>query len=83
VVVVEAEAAVGGRVRSVTFGGVTVEEGANWVHRSVMSKPHMAPVHCTALHARGQQGLKANDTNEQEYTYNPIEDLVKVAGRHS
>ena len=33
VVVVEGSGRVGGRVKALSFGGITVELGANWVHR--------------------------------------------------
>ena len=33
VVVVEGSDSIGGRVKEMQFGGITVELGANWVHR--------------------------------------------------
>ena len=37
VVVVEGSDRIGGRIKDAQFGGITVELGANWVHRLIFS----------------------------------------------
>lgn len=44
VVVVEGSDRVGGRVKDVQFGGITVEVGANWVHFSNMREHELNPI---------------------------------------
>ena len=44
VVVVEGSDRVGGRVKDVKFGGITVEVGANWVHFSNMKEHELNPI---------------------------------------
>ena len=42
--VVEATDRIGGRVKQVQFGGVTVELGANWVHYSELEEGDVHPL---------------------------------------
>ena len=44
VMVVEATDRIGGRVKEVQFGGVTVELGANWVHYSELEEGDVHPL---------------------------------------
>ena len=44
IVVVEGADRIGGRVKDVQFGGITVELGANWIHYSDISEDEVNPV---------------------------------------
>ena len=44
IVVVEGADRIGGRVKDVQFGGITVELGANWIHYSDIGENEVNPV---------------------------------------
>ena len=44
IVVVEGADRIGGRVKDVQFGGITVELGANWIHYSDIGEDEVNPV---------------------------------------
>ena len=44
IVVVEGADRIGGRVKDVQFGGITVELGANWIHYSDIREDEVNPV---------------------------------------
>ena len=44
IVVVEGGDRIGGRVKDVQFGGITVELGANWIHYSDIGEDEVNPV---------------------------------------
>lgn len=70
VVVVEGSERIGGRVKDVQFGGITVELGANWVHRLI----HQSSGKYSKV--RGRQFRRDKIFGPR---CNPIEDLCKVS----
>ena len=69
-VVVEGSERIGGRVKDVQFGGITVELGANWVHRLI----HQSSGKYSKV--RGRQFRRDKIFGPR---CNPIEDLCKVS----
>ena len=70
VVVVEGSDRIGGRVKDVQFGGVTVELGANWVHRLICQSSGKYP---------NVRGTQFRHDEIFGHRCNPIEDLCKVS----
>ena len=70
VVVVEGSDRIGGRVKDVQFGGITVELGANWVHRLICQSSGKYP---------NVRGTQFRHDEIFGHRCNPIEDLCKVS----
>ena len=74
---------IGGRVKDVQFGGITVELGANWVHRlQIMIKTIISDKinQLCLLSKFFSSNIRATQSKKDGngMRYNPIEDLVKV-----
>jgi len=71
VVVVEGSDRIGGRIKDAQFGGITVELGANWVHRGTQFKhddtfgPRYNPIEDLVKKA----GLKYTEDRYDDYTF--------------
>jgi len=96
VVVVEGSDRVGGRVKDVQFGGITVEVGANWVHFSNMREHELNPIELLVKDAKlnyieddyqdlifGYRGANVTAEYNQLYSrlYKAVKNAVDVAER--
>ena len=65
------------------FGGITVELGANWVHRlqsMIKKQPYVIKSIKVFVSVEYYQNIRATQSKKdgKGMRYNPIEDLVKV-----